>query len=621
MHFKKVWLILLIIPLLWACTYHPQDEYINPAIYPPAPINASIDISNIIEPYYLINRTDFYFQIDRQGKNIISFEIIRDGINWLTGTNEKFNLIMDPNDYADGIHIFNISYKLSSGSGSVAEMLGAEYYLVEKEFTIIVNRTPPPPITGLRSQLIDGKLLISWNKPSGNNFALRITTQNEFTENSYNTENFFISDLTITNLAINSFTGGKIKFTISQESIFFSVSNVSDFFELVPIEANVSLDEDNRVKINWNTLVNLSENTFIKISGSKSVQIFPFKSGETIVDSLILGENVKVSIRVISSNEFESFGFLNYLNIELGVKIQKFDYFSFLPTQNKLITSKGHLMSFDEDITKIYRYNATTLAIEDSLIIQKSESYQMFISQNGEFGYIKFDSYNQTNPVLYPFNPLNFSETKSNISITSISYSYFGTFNYAYNYSLSNTNHLLFLNGNGVLMQVHDLNSKTVSWYRDNVNDGLISHDGSYIVISKNNVGIVYHKTSSVWEEIGKVPVGKYYFTSDTNPELIITKPNLVEIYSLTTPPSLNGDLTLLRSSSLNTTSFDHTTNQLIRETVGVDKISSMYIYDIQDFRLSSEVKANLTSPYGSYNHYYANNYHLVTSGYIDSSK
>lgn len=612
---KIGWLSTLL--MLLAC-FDPHGEFINPYVYPPAPIDAKIEIANINEPFRLIFPTDFKFTVDRKEKELLSFEVLRDGKTWIVGSNENISFMLDPSDYADGSHEFWIKVKLSSGSGSVAEMLGAEYYLVEKIFKVTIDKSTPLPASGLSAQMVNGRLSLTWNKPDHEHFVYKLK------RDYYPQELIEIKDVATTQYIDELFTGGKITYTLVLESKFFSVESESFTFELNPLEAEAILDEDGFIKIVWTTPFDFGDETFLKVSGRKSSQIFPLVAGEATVDTLLLGEDATASLTLSHSNH-EDEGYRKDFTVSVGTRIKKFDYFALLPAQNKLIISKGYVYGFDDASTKIYRYDASTLTLEDSLVflIPGWANYELLVSEDGAHAYIKYDNFFKSEPRLLKFDPLDFAKPTTTTSVSGVFGSYFSSsITESSRYSLSNENQILFLNYYYTQNLINiDMNTKAVRWYKNNIQDAIISSDGTFMIATEGGLGVVYKKTYDAWDSIGKIPMGLFFFTSDSSPRVIVSSNGVTNIYDPQSSTGPDGYFPVIRSGAINTTAYDRATNRIIQEERSNDHVSTLSVYDVNDFSLIVKTSANVSDQYIDNKHFYTGDHHLMTSGRIKKLK
>lgn len=160
----------VIILLFQRCTFSPHNEYVNP-IEPPEPIAVNIEEVNntsFADPFYIIESTTFKFTVDA-AKPVIYYVITIDGNVVAEGNDGNISFFLFPHSLPSGNHLVTLSIRIATQSGSVAEKLGGEYYLIEKSFRLINDPTPPPNVVATASYE-DGHLTVRWPATDKKNF-------------------------------------------------------------------------------------------------------------------------------------------------------------------------------------------------------------------------------------------------------------------------------------------------------------------------------------------------------------------------------------------------------------------------------------------------------------------
>lgn len=595
--------------LLGSC-YFPNDSYVNPAIRPPGVVQAGLDIENLSDPYSLVYPTTFAFNVITGGKRIMIVEVLKDGNPWIQSSRESVNFDLDPAEYSDGTHEILIKVRLSSGSGSVAELLQAEYYEFEKAFTFTVDKSPPQPVSGITIAMEDGKLVLRWDKPDHNHFEYVIHRTYWYGENSASQKFIRIKDPSTTEYVDDGFTGGNIIYSISLESPSFSVGSVDADFKLQPVVINATMNDDNVVRISWAQPYYFGDSIYVAVTRGDQRTQFPAQAGEMAVDTLILGDQIPVSFKIIREG-YEPEGYQKDFTFRPGLPIKAFDDIHLLPS-NKLILTK---VIPEDRRTRIYRYDASSMLIEDSLTLEKPSS-GLLVSADGNLTYVlHYENLERSEVLLIKFNPLNFSEPTSTISLPP---SYDGNYLITTkNFSLSNGNILLFEDArfNGPRVIQVDLNSNSVIWSRSNVDNPVLSPDGSTLVVRDGGSGQVWKKDQSNWVLSANVPAGNFYFTSGTTQMLIVSTPSFTGIYD---PNDTSGGSVLqpLRTSAAAVTGYDRITNNLISEEITADHISVIKVLNT-DLIEKFAIRANVFHNYPDYKHVYTGSAHYLSSGFM----
>jgi hypothetical protein len=123
-----------------ACEYLPEAEnYIE--IEQPDPTHM-LDISLIPEndTIKIFNRTELYFQFNTYGLEMIgaSISLGNDTINAYSNT---LTIIISPEKYEPGVYTLIARFFTHSGTGSIADKLNREGYMIEKKYNLLIDGT------------------------------------------------------------------------------------------------------------------------------------------------------------------------------------------------------------------------------------------------------------------------------------------------------------------------------------------------------------------------------------------------------------------------------------------------------------------------------------------------
>jgi hypothetical protein len=596
-----------IICLLFACAYEPEGEYVNPSIYRPLDnIPASINIDDVEGEVPLVFRTSFLFSVDRAGKPVIYAKVYSEGKEIsVGGLNDLYSFLVDPEELSNGSHEYDIEVKISSGSGSIAESLGIEYYLIRKKLVVSVDKSIPQPVTSLTATMVDGYMTLTWEKPFHNHYQY-IIIKHDGSGNFLDSN--IISDPNMTSYVDQGYVGGKVSYKIALHSAFFQVDSESVTYDLQPIEVVPVLDENNYLKLKWNVLTAFGEDVTIRISGRHFTKDFPWESDESKVDSLYLGDIANANLKVFR-NGFEGQALSVTSAHSIGTKIKSFYSYSFIEASNKI------LFYLATGPSKIYRYDATTFAPEDS---SYHPGNNLISSESGMRQYLIYSWSNA-----YSFNPMNFSESINGIDLNSIYRQAHGSdTSYPVYFNISNDNLLVFTNQNqfgGPKVVTMDLTTKQPFGTDKNGVKADISGDGHFMVVTNSyseEDAVVYKRGASDWEEIGKIPFGRMFFSRDPGNRLVRSHQGTTYVYDLISSPDANGYFTEVKSAQINATGLDRVSNRIIQEIIDDKFVSSISTYSVDDLTLMSTHKARVTPNMGD-QHFVVGNKQIVASGYI----
>lgn len=163
-------LIVSVMMLLNSCEYQPKDDYYNNIqAKDSASIVIYLDPSDSI--YILTGTTVFNYQALTKGVSLVNVSIYVDNRIISDGYKPNGSFELDCMRYSDGEHVLSVVVTTNSGSGSIADLLGAEGFISSNSWKFIVNNAPPTPIKITNIYNDDGLLKIEWEKYREINFA------------------------------------------------------------------------------------------------------------------------------------------------------------------------------------------------------------------------------------------------------------------------------------------------------------------------------------------------------------------------------------------------------------------------------------------------------------------
>ncbi|MEI7727257.1 MAG: hypothetical protein WCK09_19255 [Bacteroidota bacterium] len=129
---------LFILLLMTSCEYKPHGEYfLNLSAKPPPGV--LITIPGHTDTLLAVNYQTYNVQVACENRTVLFHRLYVDGV--LKVTRESGNSFqIDPFEYVhqDGIYRLTVEIGINTGSGSIADVLGAEGYLFQKDFMLVV---------------------------------------------------------------------------------------------------------------------------------------------------------------------------------------------------------------------------------------------------------------------------------------------------------------------------------------------------------------------------------------------------------------------------------------------------------------------------------------------------
>lgn len=227
-------LVVLIMALIQSCEYELDKE--NFIEKEPVPDTHMFEITSTPEgdTIEVFERTTFHINLNTFGLTPQEVTITLGDQSWSYSMLMSYEarVTIDPEEYSTGYHKLQLEMFTNSGTGTIADQVGAEGYVVEKEWAIYFDHRPAPELAVEKSINSKQQLTFRWDKCTNENFEsyeLRIS------RGDYNYEQIIISDPNKIQYIDSLFFGGEYSFrlycnTINSES---SISQI-EFTDPVP---------------------------------------------------------------------------------------------------------------------------------------------------------------------------------------------------------------------------------------------------------------------------------------------------------------------------------------------------------------------------------------------------
>ncbi len=631
--FSKASLVLLVV-VAEACTYTLENKkYINPIQPPPSQINVVVDIEspNFKSPFYLDWPTTFSLKVQSLNKPVTGFTVLLDNTTSISASISDgiFQFLLHPAQVGYGTHSLKIQIKVDTQSGSLADQLGGEYYLVEKAFDLIVDPTLPPVATPLQPVIENGYLRIRWNLNSNSNHSY------SYGLSKYNVTNYYTTAFVETKTFVgpgqmiyidSGYVGGWTRYYLQVSNYFNSESFGSADTHTRTTEFLIQTTANQFKTLTWSSRISDANLTVVGPGGSQTVSL---NSGRIDLDTVFLGDQKNYRV-IINRNTHPLQAFDSTFSIGTQPNLAPFTDLRMLP--------QSKLLAYGQVSNDIIRYSLPDFVKEDALSsyfysLGSSSTILLSVSADGQ------NSVFGSGGLPVEFNPLIFSHysvyqteiaSPDNSSYINLIPSTLST--------LSNNG----LQGMSILYNgsprpvIADMNVNTtqspyagVVW-KDSVNQDIpvISEDGRYFCIntSDQTVGRVYQNISGTWSLMGQVPPGKKYFRGHSTTELIVVGMT-VQVFDLSTSPDGNSYFRPVRtfnySSGIGTQTpsvgYDGPSQNIVIETIDHYYYSTIRTYDVTTFALNGRAVAYAppSAPY-PIRHLYSGNYHFLTSGFAE---
>jgi hypothetical protein len=557
---KILW-ILFVAMFSFRCAFEPHEEFIS-TIQPPEPITVSFIVNDpgFKDPYYLIEPTMFHFRLKELNNAIVSSEIrLNGGVINSNLFNGGVNFLLDPYAMQIREHTIDMVLYVDTKSGSLANMVGAEFYEVKQSFKVIIDPTPPE-FHSFRAGFENGYLTLRWVGPQEkNNFVYKIRR--------YNPSSWFSSDSTLYNPQANYFidpgyVGGDLNYNLSAKGFGFEKLIGMDDLRIYPVDFKLTKDAEADVKLVWTKSDVNPENVYISIASSPNYEekSYPFSSsGEIHIGKLGFMEELYVNV-FLHRRGYSSQKSGIPLVMQSVPDMKQFNNFAMLEQKNKLLI-------MNED--KIYRYSLNGFVCEDSLSAQDHGStsiLSLIVNPNESKAYVSDNSGN-----LISFDPLDFDNIKHHDLKSS-------TKNFADPDATLAIMDLGNVTDSGLLttgiwqgsryVMVLDINNGEVLWHSPPGHHHVptVSNDGKYIAADiaepyEDYEGWILKRENGDYLPLGKIDKGDHVFLPGG--EEVLSFPRLIDliyypedkfisVYKITDPPQhSNSHFNRIREASI----------------------------------------------------------------------
>lgn len=226
-------LALSIMALIQSCEYELDNE--NFIEKEQVPDTHMFEISSTPEgdTIEVFERTDFLFDMNTFGLNAREAEISLGDSSWgyyLASSSIEFEI--NPELFENGYHKLKLKVLTNTGTGTIADQVGAEGYVVEKEWTLLFDNRPAPELLVEKSIDSNRHLTFTWNKCTNDNFDYY---QLYISNGIHNKERIVIRDPDSTQYIDSLFFGGEYRFSLQCRTVNTENSSfVIEFDDPIP---------------------------------------------------------------------------------------------------------------------------------------------------------------------------------------------------------------------------------------------------------------------------------------------------------------------------------------------------------------------------------------------------
>ncbi len=180
-------MILILLPVMNSCEYPLTDDEITQIDPPAASHPLQIDLEDSGDTLFIFNRLRLNYRLSAFGLKIHAGEMLLSDDRWEL-YNDAGEVEIDPFEYNPGIYKLTVNMFTSTGTGSLADLSGYEYYAGTREWLTLIDTRPAGYLQMTADTDENGFLRISW-QPSSNLNSKSLSLNRSFSYN--NTQRYF----------------------------------------------------------------------------------------------------------------------------------------------------------------------------------------------------------------------------------------------------------------------------------------------------------------------------------------------------------------------------------------------------------------------------------------------
>lgn len=168
--FISLFIFINMLLLLSGCEYRLKDDYYR-ELNTRDSANITIDLDTINSGFVLKGSTTYSFHSETNDLDLLSIRVFVDGGEIMNYSTKGGIFQLDGMNYSDGEHELEIVVTTHSGSGSLADLLGAEGFVLSRSWKFYVDNSMPVPVKITNIHNDNGVLKIEWERYTKYNFG------------------------------------------------------------------------------------------------------------------------------------------------------------------------------------------------------------------------------------------------------------------------------------------------------------------------------------------------------------------------------------------------------------------------------------------------------------------
>lgn len=366
-----------------SCEYNLHEEYVSDIVMTDT-IPVEIRLSPYETEYNLGGQKTFSYVALLNDLKLYYVNIFVDTTSVFNGSSQNGDFSLDARDYTDGDHVLSIVVLSSSGSGSLADILGAEGFQHLFQWVLHVDKSAPTPVQLRKVENADGIIRLEWDEYTKANFKCYEVIKRVIRSVNDQPERRLaeIKDPKRTYFYDSTYVGGNCKYFIRVTSPLYKAANSNMVsYTDTSIYLNTQWISQANIRFKWNKCK--YDRVFGKYEIYQDNNGIIYETNKLNDTSVILpcgifGLNSKFELRIRSKaeSEYEFMGW-NFVSCfayqAIGEPSFKYDVFLSNQFNDEIIYYRNN---------RLYKYKTSTNQYLDSVYIPNASNIILSAGNN-----------------------------------------------------------------------------------------------------------------------------------------------------------------------------------------------------------------------------------------------
>nr|WP_319397654.1 hypothetical protein [uncultured Carboxylicivirga sp.] len=344
-------LLVAITLLLGACEYEPGgSNFVEIEQETVTPVSITLNDINPSDTVFIYQSTNINIKVN-SAKELVQAEVLLDGEQITTMYSNQLSFSISPYQYSEGVHKLSIKATLASGTGSLADMMGLEYFWGELSWNFYIVKNIEDKFKFDYRINDDGFMELYWSNLIPDNYIQSYTVQGSYSQDG----DIIITDASQKTYVDYGYVCGNgyydVKIILKDGNIFWKYLSIDSptpglYFEDIDLE---------RLRVFWDKpLANARFNLFI------DDEVYVTEMVDTsIVVSQYFGEmrSFKLEIKPRMAeydNLYNTTSVYERNNLGMYLELPNWPLYAYNKTENIIYTTRySSLLAFDANSMEI----------------------------------------------------------------------------------------------------------------------------------------------------------------------------------------------------------------------------------------------------------------------------